>query len=74
LVITDGSSGSYVYAKDGIHEAKAKDVGTIVDSTGAGDAYVAGFLASYSKESSVDEAMESGTEYASQILKRIGTH
>lgn len=74
LVITDGHEGSHVYAKDGIHHLKAKEVGTIVDSTGAGDAYVAGFLASYSKEASIEKAMESASEYASQILKRIGTH
>ncbi|KXK08147.1 MAG: 2-dehydro-3-deoxygluconokinase [Microgenomates bacterium OLB22] len=74
LVITEGREGSHLYGKDGIHHLKAKDVGTIVDSTGAGDAYVAGFLASYTKGGSVEEAMESATEYASQILKRLGTH
>lgn len=44
LVVTKGSNGSVVYANGGEHHAPAFPAHHIVDPTGAGDAFRAGFL------------------------------
>lgn len=47
IVITEGSEGSRVFDADGEHHIPIVPADTIVDTTGAGDAYTAGFLAGW---------------------------
>jgi ribokinase len=72
IVITDGRKGSY--AKDeqgnfyhqGIHDSE------IVERTGAGDGYTAGFIAARLQGLSVTEAMDWGSWNASSVVSKIG--
>ena len=44
----------------------------IVDLTGAGDLFAAGFLHGYINKMSIQESLQKGTEMASQIIQTIG--
>lgn len=46
----------------------------VVDTTGVGDGYTAGFITSYLRYSDVERAMKAGTRYASKIVKKIGAN
>jgi sugar/nucleoside kinase (ribokinase family) len=47
-------------------------VETIVDTTGAGDAYTAGFLYGYTQKKSLEECAKLGTFCATQVIQQIG--
>ncbi|MEO6508472.1 MAG: carbohydrate kinase family protein [Patescibacteria group bacterium] len=74
FIVTDGKKGSYGYGhgkhffQEPIHPSR------IVDSTGAGDGYSAGFISEYIKEEDIEKSMLSGAEYAAKILAKIGAH
>ena len=50
---------------------KAKNL-KIVDLTGAGDLFAAGFLHGYINNLSIKESLEKGTEMSSKIIQKIG--
>ncbi len=72
VIITEGAKGSYGYEQRKVYHQAAVKVDKVIDTTGAGDAYTAGFLASYIKEYSIEKAMLQGASYASIILQRVG--
>jgi sugar/nucleoside kinase (ribokinase family) len=74
VVITDGEKGSYGYHNGKVFYQQSIRPQTIVDSTGAGDAYSAGFIASYIKTGDTEKAMHSGARYACHILGKIGAN
>ncbi len=74
LILTDGERGSYGYFKGQILYQEAIKPKRIVDTTGCGDAYTAGFIAEYLKTKSVTLAMQKAAEYAAKKLSRIGAN
>ena len=44
----------------------------IVDLTGAGDLFAAGFLHGYVNNLSIKESLEKGTEMSSKVIQQIG--
>ncbi len=74
LILTDGEKGSYGYFKGQILYQEAIKPKRIVDTTGCGDAYTAGFIAEYLKTKSVTLAMQKAAEYAAKKLSRIGAN
>lgn len=72
LVITDGRNGSYCYSTKEVIFQPIIEQNEPVDCTGAGDAYISGFLSSYITNPSVKEAMLSGSIYAAKIVSKIG--
>jgi len=72
VIITDAEKGSYGYYKDQIFYQNAVIPQKIVDTTGCGDGYTAGFIASYLKNKDIKIAMEEGAKYASIIISKIG--
>ena len=50
----------------------ATSVDTIVDTTGAGDAYTAGFLFGYTQNKSLEECANLGTFCATQVIQQVG--
>ncbi len=72
-VITDGANGSSAsdgvkMEKVGIIESKKK----ILDKTGAGDAYAAGFITALHHHKSMKEAMLWGARNSSSVIREIG--
>ncbi|MBI3619820.1 carbohydrate kinase family protein [Candidatus Roizmanbacteria bacterium] len=75
VVVTDGKNGSFVYEKDEVLFQKAIAPEKIIDTTGAGDAYAAGFISAFFKsKGKVRSAMQSGAMYACRILSRLGAN
>lgn len=74
LVVTDAEGGSYCYDNTNIYFQKAIKPNKIVDTTGAGDGYTAGFIAEYLKSEDVKLAMKKGAHYAAKILARVGAN
>ncbi|MBI1862991.1 carbohydrate kinase family protein [Candidatus Microgenomates bacterium] len=74
LVITDASRGSYTYHADRVYFQKALSPKKIVDTTGAGDAYTAGYIASYLKHEDIQRAMKTGSQYAAHTIGHIGAN
>ena len=72
LIITDGEKGSYGYEKGNFYYQEAIVPPIILDTTGAGDAYTAGFLSAIIAEKSIKEAMLQGAEYSKVIMAKIG--
>ena len=72
LVITRGEKGSIAVQKNEVVECKSKSNLNIVDLTGAGDLFAAGFLHGHVNNSTVKESLLKGTEMSSKIIQKIG--
>ena len=72
LVITRGEKGSVSIDKDSVKEFKADKNLKIVDLTGAGDLFAAGFLHGYTNRLNNEESLKKGTELSSKIIQKIG--
>ncbi len=74
LVITDGKNGSYAYFEGRVYHQKAEKVKRVIDTTGAGDAFTAGFIGEFLKSNDIEKAMKAGSRYAAKILGRLGAN
>jgi len=72
IVITRGEKGSLAIQKNEVIECDSKKNLKIVDLTGAGDLFAAGFLHGYVNKLSIKESLEKGNEMASKIIQKIG--
>ena len=72
VVITRSEKGSLAIQKNEVIECDSKKNLKIVDLTGAGDLFAAGFLHGYVNKLSIKENLEKGTEMASKIIQKIG--
>ena len=72
IVVTRGEKGSLAINGEEIFECDIKKNLKIVDLTGAGDLFAAGFLHGYINELSVKESLIKGTELSSKIIQKIG--
>ena len=72
LVITRGGKGSVTIQKNEVIECESKKDLEIVDLTGAGDLFAAGFLHGHINNLSIKESLEKGIEMSSKIIQKIG--
>ena len=72
VVITRSEKGSLAIQKNEVIECDSQKNLKIVDLTGAGDLFAAGFLHGYINKLSIKESLEKGTEMASKIIQKIG--
>ena len=72
LVITRGEKGSIAIQKNEVVECDSQKNLKIVDLTGAGDLFAAGFLHGHVNNLSIKESLQKGTEMASKIIQKIG--
>ena len=72
LVITRGEKGSVAIKNQEIVECQSKPNLKIVDLTGAGDLFAAGFLHGFINNISKRECLEKGTEMSSKIIQKVG--
>ena len=72
IVITRGEKGSIAIQKNEVVECDSKKDLKIVDLTGAGDLFAAGFLHGHVNNLSLKESLEKGTEMSSNIIQKIG--
>ncbi len=72
LVVTRGELGSVAIVKDEVIECDSKKNLKILDLTGAGDLFAAGFLHGHINNFSIKESLEKGTEMSAKIIQKIG--
>ena len=72
IVITRGEKGSIAIHGDETVECDVQKNLRIVDLTGAGDLFAAGFLHGYVNNLSLEQSLEKGTEMSSKIIQQIG--
>ena len=72
IVITRGEKGSVAINKNEVVEYGVKKNLEIIDLTGAGDLFAAGFLHGYLNNLSLNESLKKGTEMSSKIIQKIG--
>ena len=72
LVITRSEKGSVVIDHGNVVECESKKNLKIVDLTGAGDLFAAGFLYGYINQLPLKDSLNKGTEMASKIIQTIG--
>ena len=72
LVITRGEFGSMAFEKGKRIEIPAVPVARVVDTTGAGDLFAAGFLAARCRGRDLGVSLESGAIAAAEIISHFG--
>ena len=72
LVITRGEKGSIAIQKNEVVECNSQKNLKIIDLTGAGDLFAAGFLHGHIRNLSLRESLEKGTTMSSKIIQKIG--
>ena len=72
IVVTRGEKGAIAINGDEIVECDIKQGLKIVDLTGAGDLFAAGFLNGQVNQKSLKESLEKGTDMSSKIIQQIG--
>ena len=72
IVLTRGEKGAVAINGDEVAECGIKEGLKIVDLTGAGDLFAAGFLHGYVNNMSIKESLDKGTEMSSKVIQQIG--
>ena len=72
IVITRGEKGSVAINGEKVTECNVQKNLKIVDLTGAGDLFAAGFLHGYLNKFSIEDSLKKGTEMSSQVIQQIG--
>ncbi|MAD91557.1 MAG: adenosine kinase [Gammaproteobacteria bacterium] len=72
FVITRAEKGSIIIRNDHTIFQDALDVKEIIDTTGAGDAYAAGFLFGFVNNHDLSECAKYGTYCATKVIQQLG--
>ena len=72
VIITRGEKGAIAIHGDEIVECDIQKNLKIIDLTGAGDLFAAGFLHGYVNKLSTKECLKKGTEMSSKVIQQIG--
>ena len=72
LVITRGEKGSLAIKNGEVTECKSKTNLNIIDLTGAGDLFAAGYLHGLINNLSIKSCLEKGTDMSSKIIQKVG--
>jgi fructokinase len=72
IVITRSENGSLAIKDNEIVNCDSQKVDKIVDLTGAGDLFAAGFLKEYLEKSEIKKCLMTGSILASKIIQKIG--
>lgn len=72
FAMTRSEKGSVVVHGDEIVEQPATPVKEVIDTTGAGDAYTAGFLYGWANDKDLAECARLGTFCATRVIQQVG--
>jgi fructokinase len=72
IVITRSENGSMAVKNNEITTCNSIKVNKVLDLTGAGDLFAAGFLKEYLDKSDIKKCLETGSILASKIIQKIG--
>ena len=72
VIVTRGEKGAVAINGDEVVENDIQKKLDIIDLTGAGDLFAAGFLHGYINKFSIRECLEKGTEMSSRVIQQMG--
>ncbi len=72
IVMTSGAEGAYFFYNDDVSHQASKKIENVIDTTGAGDNFAAGFLDFYLSGKPVDEALINGNTRAVEVIQQLG--
>ena len=72
IVLTRGEKGAVAINGNEVVECGVKEGLKIVDLTGAGDLFAAGFLHGHVNNLSLKDSLDKGTEMSSKVIQQIG--
>ena len=72
IVVTRGDKGAIAIKGNEVSECGIKEGLKVLDLTGAGDLFAAGFLHGYINNLSLKESLEKGTEMSAKVIQQIG--
>lgn len=70
--LTRSRAGSVIVSKDEIHVVEARKIDQVIDTTGAGDLFAAGFFAGYANGKDLAQCARLGSLAASEVISHIG--
>jgi sugar/nucleoside kinase (ribokinase family) len=71
-VLTRSAKGAVVLSGDEVHVIDAEPISKVVDTTGAGDLYAAGFLAGLTRGESLYDCGRMGAIAAAEVISHLG--
>ena len=72
IIITRSVNGSIAISNNEIINCESVKVQKILDLTGAGDLFAAGFFKEYLNNSEIKKCLQTGSELAAKIIQKIG--
>ena len=72
IIITKSENGSVAILNNEITNCESIKVDKVLDLTGAGDLFAAGFLKEYLDKSNIKKCLETGSKVAAQVIQKIG--
>jgi sugar/nucleoside kinase (ribokinase family) len=72
VVMTSGAEGAFYFFNEEVNHQSVEKVENVIDTTGAGDNFAAGFLDFYLSGKTVDEALKNGNTRAVEVIQQLG--
>jgi fructokinase len=72
IIITRSENGSVAVLNNEIRNCESTKVEKVLDLTGAGDLFAAGFLKEYLDKSDIKKCLQTGSKLAAKIIQKIG--
>ena len=72
IIITRSENGSVAILNNEIINCESVKVKKVLDLTGAGDLFAAGFLKEYLDKSNIKKCLQTGSKLAAKIIQKIG--
>ena len=72
LIITRSKNGSVAILNNEIINCESNKVDKVLDLTGAGDLFAAGFFQEYLDKSNIKKCLQAGSKLAAQVIQKIG--
>jgi sugar/nucleoside kinase (ribokinase family) len=72
IIITRSENGSMAILNNEITDCESTKVEKVLDLTGAGDLFAAGFLKEYLDRSNIKKCLQTGSKLAAQVIQKIG--
>ena len=72
IIITKSLNGSVAILNNEITNCESNKVEKVLDLTGAGDLFAAGFFKEYLDKSNIKKCLQTGSKLAAQVIQKIG--
>jgi len=72
ILMTASAEGAYYFERETVRHRPSHKISKVLDTTGAGDNFAAGFLETYLLGHAIEEALENGNTKAGKVIQQLG--